>query len=226
MSASSHNLVIVAHPDDESIYFSGLMMQNRDHPWRVICVTDGGADGHADRRLDQLKRACESLAVDALEHWNFPDIFEKRLEISQLSKKLDELQKPHQVYTHGIIGEYGHPHHQDVSYAVHKVWSQKVDVYSTAYNCFPDKIIDLAESDYDHKTYILAEIYGSEINRFAHLVPGTSCEGFAKVEWTEVQAIYQALTTKEALNIEMLDKYKWLAKHIQTTLSHPKYRLF
>lgn len=87
-------------------------------------------------------------------------------------------------------------------------------------------IIELAQSDYDLKTYILSEIYGSEINRFANLVPGTSCEGFAKVGWEEVQAIYQALTKKESLNIEKLHKYKWLAKHIQTTLSHPTDRLF
>ena len=226
MSASSHNLVIVAHPDDESIYFSGLMLQNRTLPWKVICITDGGADGQAQRRLNQLSRACESLTVDALEHWDFPDIFEQRLDITQLSERLNKLQKPHQIYTHGIIGEYGHPHHQDVSYAVHKVWSQKVDVYSTAYNCFPDIKIDLTRSGYDHKTHILSQIYGSEINRFAHLVPGTSCEGFTRVEWTEVQAIYQALTTKEPLNVEKLNKYKWLARHIQTTLSHPKNRLF
>ncbi|NNJ97329.1 MAG: PIG-L family deacetylase [Gammaproteobacteria bacterium] len=226
MSTSSHNLVIVAHPDDESIYFSGLMRQMRTLPWKVICVTDGDADGAADRRMNQLERACESLKVDSIEHWDYPDIFEKRLDVDHLSKKLEKLQKQNQIYTHGILGEYGHPHHQDVSYVVHKVWSKKVDVYSIAYNCFPDMKIELTQRDYDLKTYVLSEIYGSEINRFANLVPGTSCEGFAKVEWDEVQAIYRALTTKESLNVEKLNKYRWLAKHIQTTLSQPKDRLF
>lgn len=226
MSASSYNLVIVAHPDDESIYFSGLIMQKRILPWRVICVTDGGADGQSAARMDQLKRACEGLKVDMIERWDYPDIFEKRLDTDQLSRKLEKLQKPNQIYTHGILGEYGHPHHQDVSYAVHKAWSQNVDVYSIAYNCFPDVKIELSQSDYDLKTYILSKIYASEINRFVNLVPGTSYEGFAMVEWNEVQAIYQTLTIKESLNVEKLKKYKWLAKHIQTTLSHPKDRIF
>ena len=148
------------------------------------------------------------------------------MDIDLLSKKLEKLSKPDQIYTHGILGEYGHLHHQDVSYAVHKVWSQQVGVNSIAYNCFPDTIIELARSDYDLKTYILSEIYGSEINRFVNLVPGTFCEGFARVEWVEVQAIYQALTTNDSLSVDKLNKYKWLAKHIQTTLRHRKDRLF
>ena len=222
---TAFNLIICAHPDDETIYFGGLILQERSIPWKVICVTDGNADLQKDKRAIQFRSALKKLGVDSYEGWGFPDVYENRLNVDDISKHLGKLEIPEKVFTHGIIGEYGHPHHQDVSYAVHKFFKDKCDVYSVAYNCFPDILINLSAKEYELKTKILSTIYATEINHFAHLVPGTSSEGFTKVELDEVENIYQNMVDGKKLT-NKLKKYKWLENHIKEVLNSKRKRLF
>ena len=91
MSKKKYALLVVAHPDDESIFFSGLLLNERKLPWKVICVTDGNADLAGSKRADQFKVACQLLKVKS-EQWNFPDKFEARLNTEKLMKKLTELE--------------------------------------------------------------------------------------------------------------------------------------
>jgi len=221
-----YNLVIIAHPDDETIFFSGLIQRMRDLPWKIICVTDGNADHRKKSRLKEFETACIQLGVNDFELWNFPDKFEQRLDIDTLISKLKELPSPHQIFTHGIIGEYGHPHHQDISYAVHKYFHTTNEVFSISYNCYPEIVINLTKKEYQIKTNILSKIYTKEINRFANLVPGTSTETFSQVSFEELENIYLHITEKKILNKQKLSKYHWLAGHIETTLSGETKRLF
>ncbi len=226
MSYNTYNLIVVAHPDDESIYFAGLIQSKKEIPWKIICITNGNADGHEQLRRQQFTKACHSLKVADFEHWDFPDVFDKRLPILKVKERLSQLPLPKKVYTHGIIGEYGHPHHQDVSYAVHQTFAPKTDVFSVNYNCFPEEVINLTETQFNIKTQILTGIYGSEINRFAHIVPGTPVEGFCRVSWPEVDNIYQFLAHQAPLQEKYLIKYKWLQSHLEETLGAGLPRLF
>jgi LmbE family N-acetylglucosaminyl deacetylase len=221
-----YNLVIIAHPDDESIFFAGLMMQERELPWKVICVTDGNADGNENSRRIQFENAMKKLEVDSFDNWGFPDIYEERLCIDSLKEKMAQLPLPKKVFTHGITGEYGHPHHQDVSFAVHEFFHDKTEVYSTAYNCFPDFSVILNEEEYQLKTEILTSIYGSEVNRFAHLIPGTSVETFVKVSLPEVQSIYSLLTENKQVSPDLLKKYHWLYEHLSSVMANGLKRIF
>lgn len=223
---SPYNLVIIAHPDDESLFFAGLIMQENKQPWKVICVTDGNADGHENKRRNDFELACNKLGAKSFEHWDFPDIFEQRLDLQRLEEKFATLPLPSKVFTHGITGEYGHPHHQDVSFAVHNYFYEKCEVFSTAYNCYPDLIINLSSEEYKRKTEILTNIYASEVNRFAHLIPGTSTESFVKVSIEEVRAIYYLLTKSSSLSPEALKKYRWLHEHLTTVMAKGFARIF
>lgn len=226
MTVELYNLIIVAHPDDETIYFSGPLMKNRDYPWKVICITNGNADGNGKARLEQFEKACIELKVEEFERWDYPDIFEERLDTNRLIEEFLKLKAPLNVYTHGIIGEYSHPHHQDVSYAVHKAFYRESKVLSVSYNTYPDEVIELSKEDFTLKTHILSQIYADEMNRFLHLVPATPIDTFSIVELTEVEAIYNFLTQQKNLNIEELEKYKWLYEHIKLALATPNKRLF
>lgn len=223
---SPYNLVIIAHPDDESLFFAGLIMQLKEHPWKIICVTDGNADGHENKRRNDFELACKKLGAQSFEHWDFPDIFEKRLDLKKLEEKFAKLPLPNKVFTHGITGEYGHPHHQDVSYATHNYFCNRTEVFSTAYNCYPDLTINLTHKEYKIKTEILTSIYASEVNRFAHLIPGTSTESFAMVSSEEVSAIYGLLVQGEELEPEVLIKYRWLHEHLTTVMAKGFARIF
>lgn len=217
MKRKKFNLVVVAHPDDETLFFSGLIQSHahRDQ-WEVVCVTDGNADGKGTQRHRQFKRACSELQVQKAHWWRYPDRYETRLPVTTLVAQLQNWTPlPQKIFTHNILGEYGHPHHQDVSWAVHQAFSKKIPVYSTAYNAFPDLHIRLSAADFQRKVKILSKIYKSETQRFSHLLPATSCEGFVQVSLTEVNALYRFLCTGKHPQISQLNVFKWYWNYLK-----------
>jgi hypothetical protein len=222
MSKQKYSLICVAHPDDETIFFGGLLLRRRRHPWRVVCLTDGNADGQGRKRRKQFEKAASLLGVREAFWWGYPDIYEKRLPVDEIATRLDEMAKDgglQEVFTHGIVGEYGHPHHQDVSFAVHTVFSGRVPVHSVAYNSFPDLVVNLSEKEYALKTRILTEVYGSETSRFLHLLPATWSEGFSQFDAKEVRALYDFFSTRKPLRTKDLDRHLWLADHLKKNRS-------
>ena len=207
MSKKNYNLIVTAHPDDETIFMGGLI-QSQPGPWHVICVTDGNGDGRAKERSIELQKACQKLGVKKLDQWDFPDRYEQRLNLKQLEDKLGELPRPNMVYTHGPFGEYGHPHHQDVSIAVHRFFQRKAPVHSIAYNIPADETILLTRHQFKKKSEIYSQIYYKETRRFSHLLALSLSEGFVKVSLGEVEKIYAFLLGKGSLKKEDLKKFK------------------
>lgn len=218
-------LIVVAHPDDETIFFGGLIL-SRKYSWHVICVTDGNADGLGEMRRVQFEQACKLLGVKKAERWDFPDIFEKRLNVTALRNQLANLGDYDAVFTHGILGEYGHPHHQDVSMAVHEAFPPPTPVYSTAYNILPQLRIHIKEKDFALKTKVLWDIYSGEVRRFLNFLHATSSEGFTKVDRKEVRALYQVLTEGGEPDSSLVKSYRWLLPHIRSNGANLKVRPF
>lgn len=210
MAQTPYNLVCVAHPDDETIFFGGLLQTHRDRPWRVICCT---SDGDPERH-DQFLHACQELGVTMTEWWGFLDRYDTRLPIDQLVSRLKSLPMPSEIFTHGIVGEYGHPHHQDVSFAVHRAFPEHRQLFSTAYNTFPELTVALTPETFQKKTQVLTRIYGSETNRFLNVLPATFAEGFCRLEFSEVEAIYTYLTSDSEVPMARLKAYLWLDRYL------------
>jgi len=227
MSQADYNLIVVAHPDDESLFFSSVIMQERDKPWHVLCVTDANADGKGRERRLQFEQATRELGVSHWQWLGLPDVYERRLDLDALMDLLHNLRQPLSVFTHGPLGEYMHPHHQDVSYAVHEVWAAKLPVFSVAYNCQPDRIYQLNAAEYARKCHILGSIYGSETIRFANFLPATFCEGFSRISVEEVRAIYRLLVGQlRSLDGLSLPYYEWLRSFIEQRAAHGNPRPF
>ncbi|MBX7230920.1 MAG: PIG-L family deacetylase [Bdellovibrionales bacterium] len=232
MKKLKSNLIITAHPDDESIFFAGLVLENPNTPWSLICVTNGGNDGRAQERSQELSQACALLKITHFEQWDFQDQYSVRLNQEQLQQKILKYLKTsseiQEVFTHGPLGEYGHPHHQDVSHAVHQALaSTKIPVWSAAYNCKPEKIVRLTEKNFNLKAKILTEIYPKESLRFIHLLPLQGVEGFSQFTPTESQWIYQMLTLTDENNTSLPPpshppqtdnfRYHWLLSLLERT---------
>lgn len=222
-SKKKFNLIVVAHPDDETLFFAGLIQAVKTSPWKVVCVTDGNADGQGAMRAGQLAEACRLLKVSKLEHWDFPDIYEKRLDVVALTERLKGLDNVGQVFTHGILGEYGHPHHQDVSLAVHAAFK---NVFSVAYNCYAKKLVKLSAAQYALKARILSTVYLSETRRFAPFLPATFVEGFTPVAFAEVQMIYDWITKRIEPQRTKLKTYGWYFDYLKKSVDEPPPRPF
>lgn len=225
-AASKYNLLVVAHPDDETIFFSALLLNHRKNPWHVVCVTDANADGQGTKRKQQFMKACKLLKVQKWSWWSFPDVFSQRLDVDKLASKLKTLPTPLEVFTHGIVGEYGHPHHQDVSFAVHNVFAKTHIVFSSAYNAYPDFTVQLKPSQFELKTKILSKIYSSETSRFMHVLPATAAEGFVQVDPKEVNALYKFLRDGKEPARSVLKTYAWYWPHIKARGDVTKNRMF
>lgn len=216
-------LLIVAHPDDESIFF-GALVQKSPNDFHIICVTDGNADGRGQERKAELEAACAALGCDSFEMWDFPDVYEKRLDIARLKSRLNSYKTDSikEVYTHNPLGEYGHPHHQDVCFATYQVFAESI-ILTPSHNNFPDKLVNLSQEEFKKKARILTEIYGKETQRFLNVVPITFVEGYTGIAKKEVESIYQYLTgNSQKLQ---LDSFQHMRDFIQTNLKHQK-RLF
>lgn len=217
MSKKKHNLIVVAHPDDETIFFGGLIQQSKRLPWHVVCVTDGNADGKGAERQKQFQQACQKLKVWRTTFFHLPDFYEKRLDIQTLQNKFSAMDTPHEIFTHGPLGEYGHPHHQDVCYATHHFFSNKAPVWAVAHNCRPEKVIKLTPDQFRKKTDILSKIYFSETERFINFVPATAMEGFVRFQLREIEALYNFFLSSESpshFDQKNLKKYKWLQPYL------------
>jgi len=221
-----YRLLVVAHPDDETLFFSAAIQQQRELPWVVICVTDGNADGQGSARALQFKQACKKLKAAKSLHWDFPDIYEKRLDISRLTEMLRSLPKPTEVYTHGPAGEYGHPHHQDVSFAVHSVFTKKTPVWAPAYNCHAEKIFRLSEAQYKIKSKIYSEVYKGETLRFSEFLPNRNTDEFTKFSLPEVEEIYNSITESREPQKSKLKKYKWFHSFLKEKVKKKSLRPF
>lgn len=198
----------MAHPDDETLFFGGLLQKCAKN-FFVACLTDGGADNRAHERRDEFSTACLALGVTNFRQFSLPDIYEQRLESSAITEILSDLDKSlpdlEEVYTHNSIGEYGHPHHQDISAAVHLFFDQR-PVWSPAYNCYPTKIISLSESEYQIKQNTLTDIYQKETSRFLNLVSCQYTEGFLELDKEQVKKSY------ESKNFSKVDQFKKVAE--------------
>jgi len=204
-----YNLLVVAHPDDETIFFGGLLQVYRRKPWKVICITDGNAGGEGAKRHADFTAACRKMKVRESEMWDFVDRYDVRLPVDEIVARLGK-ERPTEVFSHGPLGEYGHPHHQDVSLAAHRAFGS---VWSPAYNAYAEKVVRVPRKTYKTKCDILSRTYFSETHRFARHLPATSVEGFAKVAPQEVESIHAYLCGGPE---PRLKTYAWFQPYLET----------
>ena len=208
------NLLVVAHPDDETIFFGGLVQTYRRRPWKIICVTDGNADGQGERRRLDFLNACKKLGAKAAEMWDFPDLYDQRLDLDRL---VDRLRKEDaaEVFTHGILGEYGHPHHQDVCLGTHRAFAKSHTVWSVAYNCFADKVIKIPRKAYQKKCEVLSLVYFSETHRFARWLPAYNHEGYVKLDLKEIESLHSYFAKGTPPAKGSLKVYSWFTPYLE-----------
>ncbi|KAK9278166.1 hypothetical protein L1049_027726 [Liquidambar formosana] len=124
-------LLVIAHPDDESMFFSPTItyLMSRGHNLHILCMSTGNADGMGNSRKEELYQACAILKVPLqqvkiLDHPDLQDGFGKVWNSNLLGRIIEE-----EIVSHGIdsiitfdnYGVSGHCNHRDVHHGIRKL---------------------------------------------------------------------------------------------------------
>src|SRR3989338_5806683 len=115
-------LVVVAHPDDETIWMGGTLLKNRnnwDYTILSLCRKDD-----VDR-APKFKSACGIFNAKSF----MSDLEDEKLGKIPLEDVIKRIKKfsgtYDKIFTHGKNGEYGHIRHNDVHNAVNQMLHDK-----------------------------------------------------------------------------------------------------
>ncbi|ESQ50129.1 hypothetical protein EUTSA_v10002077mg [Eutrema salsugineum] len=123
-------LFVIAHPDDESMFFSPTInyLTTNAYNLHILCLSTGNADGMGSIRKDELHQACAVLRVPLrqlkiLDHPNLQDGFGQVWSHDLLTEIIDEAVTNHDIHTIITFDNYGvsgHSNHRDVHHGVLK----------------------------------------------------------------------------------------------------------
>jgi LmbE family N-acetylglucosaminyl deacetylase len=182
-------LVVVAHPDDETIWMGGTIIRNNAWDWTISSL----CRGEDPDRSPKFRRVCALYGAQAIIN-NLEDDALEPLEMDELTKTikkdLPSLSYDY-IFTHGENGEYGHIRHRETHQAVKKmVESGELKckkLYFFSYhlgtdtvpktpglnvaipNKNSDKILLLKMDEFKRKKEIIQKEYGFEAESFETL---------------------------------------------------------
>ncbi len=117
-------LVIVAHPDDETIWMGGTLLAHPDWSWKIVSLS---RKNDADR-MPKFNKVCLEYKAKSI-MGDLDDEILEPLTTKEVSIKILELltqNKYDYIFTHGENGEYGHLRHKETHKAVKNLVSKKI----------------------------------------------------------------------------------------------------
>lgn len=117
-------LVIVAHPDDETIWMGGAIKQFSDAQWTILCLCRRSDPDRSPKFFKVCKALNARAIMEDLEDEGRLDIRQSIPEIKKIILENIASQKFDLIFTHGSNGEYGHPRHKSVHRAVKELYKR------------------------------------------------------------------------------------------------------
>ncbi len=172
------NLMIVAHPDDESIFGAGLILEDPTS-WKIISMT-GATDS---TRVNEFMDAVKELGVEKAEVWSNTDSLTEEFDPQIASELKAEFSKGYEkIVTHGSDGEYGHVQHKSLHNIIKNINPNNLHFFALGDT-------PLSEDIYAKKQLVL-EHYKSQV---------TDLPGFH--EYLRYEKIVSAVKKREAIAI-------------------------
>lgn len=74
-TSSLHNIaLIIAHPDDEAMFFTPTLTSLKNCNIYLLCLSTGDADGLGQTRKKELEKSCDFFGIKGLEIVDDPSI--------------------------------------------------------------------------------------------------------------------------------------------------------
>ncbi len=187
-------LIIVAHPDDETIWMGGTILKYPNKEWTIVSLC---RKEDSDRKPKFIK-VCKYLNAEPIIS-NLDDEKLNPLPIEKIMKKIKSIvpEKEYDViYTHGENGEYGHIRHKEIHEAIKRLIANKelkcgkfiTFSYANSEKTAPnnsqlripipnidaDEYVQLSRDNFKKKLFLIKNIYGFGGDSFEVL----SCSNF------------------------------------------------
>lgn len=174
---SAHKLMIVAHPDDETIW-GGLHLLEEPGNYFVLCLTNG----YNVKRTNEFYSVMAEYGSKGL-ILNYPDYFNRKKDdwsgvcgaIEKDINRVVRFKKWDSIVTHNPAGEYGHIHHRMTNKIVTKVnGKQRLQYFGKYYWRVPSTAAPGISQEHLQKKYQIMDLYQTQrgaLNNLRHMAP-------------------------------------------------------